>query len=80
MALAGYDVTTPLWWAGVGMISILREPTLPATGRLHLDGNVWHCHAFDVARWLNELTWKHERGKYRSVAVSALPRPRSRRV
>ena len=73
-------MNTPMWWAVLAMTSPLTEPALPTQGRLPADGRVWHYHPFDIARWLNELTWNHERGKYQSAAVTALPKPLSRRV
>jgi len=74
----GHD-PPPAWWADVALATSWADVSLPAAARLPADGVVWHYRLFDVARWVNDVTWKHERHKYRDPVAAASPRPRSRR-
>lgn len=76
----GFDPNTPLWWNDISLTTSWLDHTLPVLAQLPADGLVWHYRALDVARWLNGLTWRHERHKYRSATAAAMAQPPSRRV
>lgn len=76
----GFDPATPSFWNDVALTTAWQDAALPATAQLPASGLVWHYRALDVARWLNGLTWRHERHKYRSPTAAVMLRPPSRRV
>lgn len=75
----GMDLV-PLWWRDVATTTAWNDLTLPAAAQLPANGMVWHYRLFDVARWINGLTWNHERHKYRDPVAAASTVPRLRRV
>lgn len=75
----GFDPTLPLWWSDVALTTAWNDAWLPPAAQLPASGYVWHYSALDVARWVNDVTWKNERRKYDDPAALAMNRPPSRR-
>lgn len=76
----GFDPAAPSWWAEISLRTTWSSAISELSAWLIPFGGVWHYRALDVARWLNDLTWQHERTKYRSATAAAMARPPSRRV
>ncbi|MGN6106370.1 MAG: N-acetylmuramoyl-L-alanine amidase [Kofleriaceae bacterium] len=76
----GFDPNTPSWWNAVSLTTAWLDDALPPRAQLSPIGFVWHYRALDVARWLNGVTWRHERQKYASATAAQMVRPPSRRV
>jgi hypothetical protein len=63
----------------VALTTAWNDFNLPPTAQLPASGDVWHYRALDIANWLNDVTWKNERPKYRDATAAAMARPPSRR-